>query len=1207
MRFQPAHVVLIALLTLAGGIRAATTDYPTMGNNPAHTGYQPGLTAAPLVAGWSVQVDSTTPTPQALQQPSIAGNSLFVTPRTYFGATYLASYNVQTGAQQWRYTFTVADNVTSPTYDSGRVYVMRCNHSTDSQLWSFNSSTGLPVWSSSYLVQWDEAHAPTVANGGVFVMGGSYGGTYCFNQTDGSQRFFAQPISYPDWWDEWTPTYSNGKMYEWQGGKFAEHNETTGAVNWSIDLGWTWNGWSMDTDAVIANGVAYLVGSPNLYAVNLATHTKQWQVNGNYSGTPVVANGVVYAINGQQVQAYDAATGVWQTSYIADQPLYWQPIVTDNMLYVSSIDTSGSNKPATYLFNLGTTVPVQKIAYGGKISVAGGKLFIGGTDGYLREFEAPQVTVTATDAVATEGSASDLGQITVSLSRSSSTNLTINYALTGVVNGVDIATLSGSVSILAGNLSGTINITALPTAASNDRTLTLTLSTGAGYGVGTTSSAAVQIRKPRLVLSGIGSSVTAGVPQNFNLTVVDSANATLTSFTGPVTFSSSDAQAIVPANYTFVAGDNGTHTFTNGVTLKTAGSKSLTAGLLGTVITATQSITVNPAAASSYVLSGPTVVTRDVAANFTLTAKDPFGNVATAYVGTAHFSSSDGAATLPADYTFTGGNAGAQTVAVTFHTEDRAGLTYLIATDTVTGSITSTLSNITVNPPKPTVTPATLQSTAASNFNYAIVANESPTSYSATNLPSGVTITGNVISGSVNIAGVYSITMTAVNPGGSGSAILTLTINPGPAETLTVKGFPSPTPSGVSGGFDVSALDHYGNIATGYNGTVHISSTDSAAALPADYTFVASDKGAKHFTATFNTVATQSLTVTDTVTASINGTQSGISITMLPPVITSALSATATLGQLFSYTITANGKPVPIYDATPLPDGLALANGVISGSPTVSGVMMITLKATNLAGGDVKVLTLTIIKPSGKSNATPQFASLPTATPNPAEAGAPVSLTAEASDDDSMLLYSWDFGDGTTGSGGSVSHVYAKAGIYDARVTVTDGVATATDTVRVAVNGAAASASTNASQFTITKASLKLNFLKADNDALSLSGTLPVPSGFSPADSEILVMIGAFEDTLTLDGKGKGTTPISSVKLTGKLVAGAYTSSPVKFTYACKKTVLIDALSEFGATNANVTGVRITLPVMISVNGMTYLSNSKLTYTAKQGKSGSAK
>ena len=38
----------------------------------------------------------------------------------------------------------------------------------------------------------------------------------------------------------------------------------------------------------------------------------------------------------------------------------------------------------------------------------------------------------------------------------------------------------------------------------------------------------------------------------------------------------------------------------------------------------------------------------------TVTAVDAYGNVATGYTGTVHFTSSDGQAVLPANYTFIG-------------------------------------------------------------------------------------------------------------------------------------------------------------------------------------------------------------------------------------------------------------------------------------------------------------------------------------------------------------------------------------------------------------------------------------------------------------------------------------------------------------------------------------------------------------------------
>jgi hypothetical protein len=42
--------------------------------------------------------------------------------------------------------------------------------------------------------------------------------------------------------------------------------------------------------------------------------------------------------------------------------------------------------------------------------------------------------------------------------------------------------------------------------------------------------------------------------------------------------------------------------------------------------------------------------------------------------------------------------------------------------------------------------------------------------------------------------------------------------------------------------------DAYGNVATGYAGTVHFTSSDGKTVLPANYTFTAADKGVHTFT-----------------------------------------------------------------------------------------------------------------------------------------------------------------------------------------------------------------------------------------------------------------------------------------------------------------------------------------------------------------------
>jgi hypothetical protein len=71
----------------------------------------------------------------------------------------------------------------------------------------------------------------------------------------------------------------------------------------------------------------------------------------------------------------------------------------------------------------------------------------------------------------------------------------------------------------------------------------------------------------------------------------------------------------------------------------------------------------------------------------------------------------------------------------------------------------------------------------------------------------------------------------------------------------------------------VSACDAQGNIATGYTGTVHFTSSDAQAALPANYTFLVGDAGVHSFASgvTLKTAGSQSVTGTDTVTDTITG------------------------------------------------------------------------------------------------------------------------------------------------------------------------------------------------------------------------------------------------------------------------------------------------------------------------------------------------
>jgi hypothetical protein len=92
-------------------------------------------------------------------------------------------------------------------------------------------------------------------------------------------------------------------------------------------------------------------------------------------------------------------------------------------------------------------------------------------------------------------------------------------------------------------------------------------------------------------------------------------------------------------------------------------------------------------------------------------------------------------------------------------------------------------------------------------------------------------------------------------------------------------------------------------------GTVKFTSSDSSASLPVNYTFKTSDHGVHTFSAAFNTVGAQSLTATDTATSSITGTQTGIVVqAMAPLVVMGGSSSRVAQGTLSTITI---AGPVP--------------------------------------------------------------------------------------------------------------------------------------------------------------------------------------------------------------------------------------------------------------------------------------------------------
>jgi uncharacterized protein (TIGR03118 family) len=129
----------------------------------------------------------------------------------------------------------------------------------------------------------------------------------------------------------------------------------------------------------------------------------------------------------------------------------------------------------------------------------------------------------------------------------------------------------------------------------------------------------------------------------------------------------------------------------------------------------------------------------------------------------------------------------------------------------------------------------------------------------------------------LDTAGTQSITANDAANGFTGSQT-GITVTPAAAASFVVSGFPSPALSGAPGNVTVTAKDAFGNTATGYTGTVRVTSSDTQAVLPADHTFTAAEAGVHIFSVTLNTTGTQSITATDTANSAITGSQTGISV-----------------------------------------------------------------------------------------------------------------------------------------------------------------------------------------------------------------------------------------------------------------------------------------------------------------------------------------
>jgi len=372
----------------------------------------------------------------------------------------------------------------------------------------------------------------------------------------------------------------------------------------------------------------------------------------------------------------------------------------------------------------------------------------------------------------------------------------------------------------------------------------------------------------------------------------------VTQYNGTIHFSSSDTSSTgvkLPPDSTLT---NGQGSFT--VTFSQVGSVTLTVSDAANSLSTTVSVTVQaaPAILTLAPVGSPTA-TAGAPFSFTVTAQDQLGNTVTSYAGVVHFTSSDTAAgvALPPDSSLTNGQ-GTFTATLV-----RAGSQTLTASDNVSSRPGSMTETVTAAPASHLglVTTSKSAATAGTSFAFAVTAldpfGNTDTSYAGTvhftssdtssgvALPPDSPLTGGsgTFSATLDRAGAQTITG---SDKASASIAGTATVQVIAAGAVTVT-LVAPKSVVANQPFNVGVTldDQFGNVATGYRGTLHFTTSDLVAQqlgkMPADYTFTGADGGSHSFSVTLMTPASQTITVTDTANAQLNATSPPMTVSLV--------------------------------------------------------------------------------------------------------------------------------------------------------------------------------------------------------------------------------------------------------------------------------------------------------------------------------------
>jgi Tol biopolymer transport system component len=343
-----------------------TADWPSLGYNAGHTGYNP---VDPGASRYSLRWSQSLPFPggTALQNIAISNKMVVATSEVLDQTSAIIAFDLETGVEKWRKEMN-GYSLSPPTIAHGAVYVVQNSHGIAlykpyaAHLYALDVFSGQELWqklldttSSGGATSY---YRPIAAEDKLFIGGRIY--------LIGVEAFAGQELWRTSYGhrERWTPSYGNGVVYTWSNVYFSNILAANGQNTWSVDTG------QSGQVSVVTEHRAVLSSDTTLIGVNLDSQAIAWSLSGTYARNMVAtAGGVLYSLNGQRLEARNLSNGSLLWHYDTDVTLINAPVIAGNYVYIASEDKS-------FVINRTTHQLEWTTDKGGWLAVANGYLFV---------------------------------------------------------------------------------------------------------------------------------------------------------------------------------------------------------------------------------------------------------------------------------------------------------------------------------------------------------------------------------------------------------------------------------------------------------------------------------------------------------------------------------------------------------------------------------------------------------------------------------------------------------------------------------------------------------------------------------------------------------------------------------------------------------------------------------------------------------------